>query len=132
MAFLEQSWSEVLIIDSKDQEVFRQLSGDSNPLHENSAFAKQRGFSGPVVFGGLLVARLSGFLGTIFPGAGCVWSKLAVDFRSPLYIDEVAILLVDCYHSNEDLGVWELSLRVNVGKKVVAIGSAQVLRPKVR
>jgi 3-hydroxybutyryl-CoA dehydratase len=132
MALPELSWSEALIISATDQESFRHLSGDTNLIHHNAAFAKQRGFTGPVVFGGLLVTKLSGFLGTIFPGEGCVWSKLAIDFRAPLYVDEVAILAVDCYYSNEDLGIWELSLRVNVDTKVVAVGSAQVLRPKVR
>lgn len=129
---IETDWIYPFSITEIDQTTFRGLSSDDNPLHSDPEFARQLGFDGPVVFGGAIVAKISGFLGSTFPGAGCVWSKLSIAFRAPLYIGQQAVLEVARIHSNDDVGIWELSIKVAVEKTLIASGTVQVMRQKER
>lgn len=121
-------WNYSFRIDEAEQAAFRTLSGDINALHSDPDFARQLGFDGPVVFGAIIVAKISGFLGSVFPGSGCIWSKLAIDFRAPLYVGQEAVLEVEQSYGNEDLRIWDLMIRVVVDREVIADGSVRVLR----
>lgn len=111
---------------------FRDLSGDTNPLHHDAEFARERGFSGEVVYGGLLVAQVSRLLGTEMPGPGCVWRSLSLRFRSPLYVNEPARLSGTVTHQNEELGVMTLRLRVEADGRTVADGEAAAMLMRER
>ena len=70
--------SETFTIDDAAMAAFADLSGDRNPLHTDAAFARSRGFPDRVVYGGLILARVSRllgmrlYLGSFFTGvAGC-------------------------------------------------------------
>jgi len=114
-------------INETEMAAFRALSGDTNPLHDDAAFAQRRGFSGPVVYGGLIIAQVSQMLGTRLPGPGCVWRSLSLRFRGPLYVGQTARLAATIVHANEELGVVDLKLRVDVGKHCIADGEAAAL-----
>ncbi len=109
-------------ISMREQEMFHELSGDTNPIHLDKAFANAAGFEHPVVYGGIFVAKVSEFLGTIFPGHGCIWTKLKIDFRSPLYVDQPAALTFTCTYSNEELNVWQLAFEIANDFATVANG----------
>lgn len=114
-------------ISREDMASFRTLSGDTNPLHDDEAFARSRGFEGPVVYGALIVAQVSRLLGTRLPGPGCVWRSLALRFRGPLYIGQTARLAATIVHANEEIGTIDLKLRVDVGRRCIAEGEAAAL-----
>ena len=114
-------------ITEQEMTAFRALSGDDNPLHEDADFACRRGFRGPVVYGGLIVARLSRLLGTELPGPGCVWRSIKLRFRAPLYVGEPAVLTASLVHSNEELGLFELKVRVESDGRCIAEGEASAL-----
>ena len=114
-------------ISEADMAAFRSLSGDTNPLHDDAGFAQRRGFSGPVVYGGLIVAQVSQMLGTRLPGPGCVWRSLSLRFRAPLYVGQTARLAATIVHANEEIGTIDLKLRVDVGKRCIADGEAAAL-----
>ena len=107
-------------------ESFRKLSGDENPLHFDAEFAKQRGFRGPVVYGGLIVARVSGLIGSVMPGPGAVWTGLSLDFRNPLYAGEEAVLTGKISHRSDAAKLMTIDLKVAVADRTVANGSAEV------
>jgi 3-hydroxybutyryl-CoA dehydratase len=124
-----QELSQTLKISMTEQNAFLELSGDTNPIHSDLAFAKASGFDKPVIYGGILIAKISGFLGTVFPGRGCIWTKLKVDFKSPLYVDETAILRFTCTYGNPELGIWELGFEIaSDTAAIIAKGSVQVSR----
>lgn len=114
-------------IGEAEMAAFRALSGDTNPLHDDPVFARRRGFSGPVVYGGLIVAQVSQMLGTRLPGPGCVWRSLSLRFRAPLYVGQAARLAATIVHANEEIGVVDLKLRVDVEKRCIADGEAAAL-----
>ena len=103
---------------------YRAISGDDNPLHDDAAFARRRGFAGPVVYGGLVVAQVSRLLGTRLPGHGCVWRALSLRFRKPLYVDQPATLRGTVTHASAELGTVELALCVEAGGRRIAEGEA--------
>ena len=104
---------------------FAELSGDDNPLHRDADFARAHGFAGPVVYGALLVAKVSRLLSTRLPGPGCVWHSLTIRFRGPLGVGEPARLTGTVAHWSPDLGVVRLRLAVTAGGRAVADGEVQ-------
>lgn len=112
-------------VSKRDMEDFRRISGDDNPIHSDDAFARARGFDGPIVYGALLVAVVSSLLGTRLPGHGCVWHSLKIDFRGPLYVNEPASLAGVVTYCNAELCLLRVALSITSGDRVVAAGEAQ-------
>lgn len=69
-------------------EVFRRLSGDENPLHNDVEFAVERGFSGRVVYGMLTASLYSALAGVYLPGKRCLLQSVYTDFLHPVFIGE--------------------------------------------
>lgn len=122
---------ETFEIDPEQMDAFRRLSGDDNPLHFDAAFARARGFAGPVVYGGLIVAQVSRLLGNRLPGPGCVWQSLTLKFRRPLYVGQPARLEAELRHAAAQLGVVVLALKVTSEGAVLAEGEAMAMRAAV-
>lgn len=114
-------------ITAADMEAFVSVSGDENAVHTDDAYARQLGFDNRVVFGGLLVAKISRMIGMELPGAGGVWSGLKLDFRSPLYVDEQARLIAEITARSDSTKMIMLSLRIETDDRTIATGSAEAI-----
>jgi 3-oxoacyl-[acyl-carrier protein] reductase len=116
-----------VVIRAVDVDDFCKLSGDTNPLHLDSAFARELGYKDRVVYGALSVAYLSRVIGALFPGPGTVWLGQQLRFESPVYIGDRLEFVVRVKQKNE--GLRSLSLTVDVQKvdnKKVLSGEATV------
>jgi 3-oxoacyl-[acyl-carrier protein] reductase len=114
-------------IRAEDVDDFCRLSGDTNPLHLDSAFARELGYKDRVVYGALSVAYLSRVIGALFPGPGTVWLGQQLRFESPVYIGDRLEFVVRVRQKNE--GLRSLSLSVEVYKaddRKVLAGEASV------
>lgn len=105
-------------------DTFAKLSGDSSRIHVDRAFARSRGFSGPVVYGALTVARLSHLVGMHLPGDLGLATSWRIDFNQPLYVDEQAVMEAEITHVSPSTHTVKLRFRVMVGEKLVASGTA--------
>jgi len=112
-------------VTEREMEAFRSLSGDDNPIHSDAEFARVRGFEGPVVYGGLMLAAISRLLGTQLPGYGCVWHSLKIDFKKPLYVDQPATLSGVVTYCNASLRLLRVALKISAGERLLAKGEAQ-------
>jgi acyl dehydratase len=119
--------SMAFIIKAENMADFAKLSGDRNPLHIDPNYALSKGFEGPVVYGGLLVAQISKMLGMLLPGETGMWVGLNLNFRNPLYVDVPATLTAQVKHFSEATGVVTLKLKIATASKVIATGSAESL-----
>ena len=66
---------------------FAKVSGDTNPLHLDEAFAATTPFKKPIMHGFLGGSIFSMVLGTKFPGEGSVYLKQSMEFLRPMYVD---------------------------------------------
>lgn len=115
------------VISDADMKAFSALSGDASPIHMNADIARAAGFDGPVVFGALIVAKISKLLGMDLPGPGGVWAGLKIDFKNPLYVDEAAVLHGEIEHCSEATGMVSLKIRVDAGSRRIATASAETV-----
>ena len=115
------------VVTEADMQAFAALSGDHNPLHVNDEFARSKGFVGRVVYGALLVAKVSQLIGMRLPGRDSVWTALSLDFRKPLYIGEAAQVSGVVEAVSESGGILRLKLVLRAGEKLLAKGKAEVV-----
>src|SRR5262249_12234020 len=71
---------------------FCALSGDLNPLHVDDAYARERGFRGRVMHGGMLNAFLSHFVGMVLPGRRALLLSADIRYVAPFYLGDVLVL----------------------------------------
>ena len=76
------------IILQSDVDRFVGLTGDDNPLHVNSDFARQTTFKEPVVHGMLAGSLVSTLIGTQLPGPGALWVKQEFRFLGPVRVND--------------------------------------------
>jgi acyl dehydratase len=114
-------------ITAQQMQQFAELSGDFNPLHVDDAFARGKGFEGAVVYGALMVAKVSQLIGMRLPGRDSVWASVTLDFRKPLYVGQAAQVEGVVAEVSESTGMVTLKLTVRAAGKLLAKGSAEVV-----
>ncbi len=67
---------------------FCAVSGDCNPLHTDSEFAKSRGHRDRVVYGMLTASFLSTLAGMYLPGEKSLIHRVETEFPAPVYIND--------------------------------------------
>ena len=70
-------------VNAADLDRFAALTGDVNPLHMDSEFARRRGFEDRVVHGALLAGLVSRLVGVHLPGRDCLMHALQMKFNAP-------------------------------------------------
>jgi 3-hydroxybutyryl-CoA dehydratase len=94
-------------VTSEQMLAFAVLSGDTNPLHVDEAFARSSGFPGRVVFGLLTSSFYSRLVGVYLPGKRALLDGIDVEFKSPAFVgDRLTVsgeiaFLNDTYHRLE-------------------------------
>jgi len=111
----------------KDLSSFAALSPDDAPLHRDVDFARERGYSGVVVFGLLVAAPFSGMLGDQLPGPLTVLHTMKFGISAPVYVDEVISYRAEVKQVSRSTGavVIELSAHRAESGEVVLRGQAQ-------
>ena len=71
---------------------FQRMSNDYNPLHTDEAFAKQKGFSGRVMYGNILNGMVSHFVGMALPSRNVMIQSQDIAFRKPVYLNDEILL----------------------------------------
>jgi acyl dehydratase len=76
------------IVTEHDMDLFRELSGDDNPLHTDEGFAKGHGFKDRVVYGMLSASLISYLGGVLLPGRYCIIQQVESKFVAPVFIGD--------------------------------------------
>lgn len=126
-SYAGQSVRVELWVDDEQMRRFAELSGDFNPLHTDEAFARAKGFQGRVVYGALLLAKVSELIGMRLPGKDSVWARVDFEFLSPLYVNQPAQLEARVASFSASTGLLELRLSLHHDGKRIAKGRAEVV-----
>lgn len=76
-----------------DVDCFTALTGDYNPLHVDSTFARRTLFQRPVVHGMLSASFISTIIGTVMPGSGALWTSQTLDFTAPAFVGDTLTVI---------------------------------------
>ena len=122
-----QTASLSFLVTDKMMKLFRELSGDKNPIHIDPSFARSKGFEDTLVYGGILVAQLSKMIGMYLPGLNGLWSSLSINFSNPLMIGESVELIATITHvSTATLSV-KLAFEFASKDSIIANGSISAI-----
>ena len=75
-------------ITEDQMKMFADFSGDFNPMHVDSEYARKCGFSDKVVYGMLVSSFYSTLVGMYLPGEKCLLNKSEIDYRNPVYVGD--------------------------------------------
>lgn len=68
---------------------FCSISGDENPMHMDSEYAKEHGYEDRLVYGMLTSSFFSRLVGMYLPGRYCILKSIEAFFERPVYIGDV-------------------------------------------
>jgi 3-hydroxybutyryl-CoA dehydratase len=119
-------------VTADDVRAFARLSGDTNPLHLDAAFAATTMFGKPVVHGLLTASFISAVLGTRLPGPGAVYLSQSLKFRAPVMVGDVVRTEVRVRDIVPDRERVTFDTIVRVGDTVVLEGEAVLKVPARR
>ena len=110
---------------------FQSCSGDFNPLHTEVAFAQSKGFSGCVMYGNILNAFISHFVGMLLPTSEVMIQSQDISFHKPVFLNDQISLEATVDTVSEAVGIIEYKLkfrRISDGVKpeLVAKGHVQI------
>jgi acyl dehydratase len=113
-------------ITDKMMRDFAYMSGDTNQIHTDHAYANSKGFDGVLVYGGLIVAQVSRMIGMHMPGENALWNGLKINFMNPLMVEQKAEINANVSHVSKATSSIEINFIVISGDILIAKGSASV------
>ncbi|RMF36009.1 MAG: MaoC family dehydratase [Chloroflexi bacterium] len=98
-------------ITEDDVIAFARLTGDTNPLHLDEAYARTTRFGRRIAHGLLTAGLISALLGTELPGPGAIYLEQRLRFTRPVYLGDTVTATVEVLSFREEKGV--LTLRTD-------------------
>jgi len=121
-AILKKAFSE------QEVRLFAELSGDDNPVHLDLAYAENTQFGQRIVHGMLVSSLITGVIGGILPGHGCIYLGQTLSFKAPVYLDEPIEASVEVIHMREDKPIVTLKTICQKADGTIAIEGEAVVK----
>lgn len=113
-----------------DVRTFAEITGDTNPVHLDAAFAKESIFGKQIVHGMLVSSLFSKIFGTQFPGNGCIYIAQTLKFIKPVFIDDEVKSEVQVVEINKEKRRLIFETKAYVCNQPVITGTAKILIPE--
>ena len=81
-------FTHLFFVNAKTQEGFINVFNDTNPLHTDDKYAKEKGFAHRVMHGNILNGFLSYFIGELLPIKNVIIYSQSIQFKNPIYLNE--------------------------------------------
>lgn len=110
---------------AREVELFSEISGDRNPLHNDEAAAKASRFGGLITQGGVTSGLLNAVVAERLPGPGTVFLSVTWAFRRPTYFGETVTGTVTIEKVRDDKPICNIrTVVVNASGDVCIEGDA--------
>lgn len=117
----------------EDVAAFASLSGDYNPLHMESEFARRTHLGRRVVHGMLVASYVSTLVGMQLPGAGALWMQQSFRWRQPVYVGDSLEIALEVTQKSPGSRILSIKiLAMNQSAATVMDGEGTVSLPEVR
>ena len=90
------------IFNKRDVFQYLELSGDSNPIHQDKEYAQKTPFKFCIVPGLLVASLFGGLLGSQLPGHGTIHLGQTLNFKNPVYINEEITAIIEVIKTRDD------------------------------
>ncbi len=111
-------------ITEDDMSLFAGFSGDKSRIHIDTGYALRNGFKAPVVYGAVIVSRLSYFVGMLLPGDYGLATDWQFNFHHPLYVGDMATFSGEVVHLSPATRNVRLKFSVEVSGRLIVSGGA--------
>jgi len=88
-------------VSSEEMDKFLDISGDNNPMHIDSTYAKSKGMKDRVVYGMLSSSFYSTLVGVYLPGKFALLHSIDLQFLKPVFIGDVLTVYGEVSRINE-------------------------------
>jgi 3-hydroxybutyryl-CoA dehydratase len=120
------------VMDDEAVRSFALLSGDSNPIHLDEAYAFESRYKKRIAHGLLSASLFSSIFGAQFPGPGCVYAEQTLVFKRPVYLGDEVVAIAELTAIDSSGQSLEFYTYCQVRGRRVLEGNAVVFIPKQR
>jgi len=120
-------------ITDEDVRLFALVSGDTNSIHLDEAYAAASPFGRRIAHGLLTASLISAVIGNDLPGIGTIYLGQDLKFKAPVFIGDVVTATVEIAKYREDKRI--MTLRTTCTKAdgtLVIEGEAVVIAPEAQ
>ena len=110
----------------KDINNYAELTGDFNPLHCDSEYAKNTIFKNRIVHGMLAGSLFSTLVGMNCPGKKSLYLSQTLNFKTPLFYDDIVTVKGTVIAKNEVIHLITLKTEIIKEGKVCINGEAKI------
>lgn len=125
-----QSASRSKTFTDEDVRTFAHISGDSNPIHIDDAYAATTQFGKRIVHGIFSASLISAILANDLPGPGTIYLGQNLKFTKPVFVGDTitAIVTITNYRAERRIVSFD-TVCTNQDGEIVIKGDATVLAP---
>lgn len=118
-------------LSDEDVRLFAQVSGDTNSVHLDEAYAATTLFKRRIAHGMLTTSVISAILGNDLPGLGTIYLSQNVSFKAPVYVGDTITATVELTKYREEKRIATFRTTVTNGDGVLVLeGEAVVIAPE--
>ncbi|MCL4488769.1 MAG: MaoC family dehydratase [Chloroflexi bacterium] len=120
-------------VTEADVMTFAEISGDKNPLHLDTNYARQTRFGARIAHGAFTFGVISAAIGMKLPGPGSIYLGQDLDFLKPVMFDDTLTATVEITGIRADKGIVTLKTDcTNQRGEKVAEGEAVVFHENAK
>ena len=121
--------SECFSVDLTDRmiEIFAELSGDRNPLHTESNFARSLGYKSTVAHGMLTASYYSQLVGMHLPGKHALFAEANVKFSRPVFAGDQLCIRGQVTRVTASVRLVEIKATIECNESVVSRAKLKTL-----
>ncbi|MDP6426850.1 MAG: MaoC family dehydratase [Rhodospirillales bacterium] len=117
-------------VTEEDVIAFAGITGDTNPVHLDKAYAATSIFGQRISHGMLVAGFISAVFGRVFPGPGWIYVNQSLKFKAPVFLGDTVTAQVTVTKLIDGKNMIEFDTVCKVGEKIVLDGTATLMSPQ--